>query len=120
MSDKQLLDVRTEDDILILRLDVVSISAIAEVEHISQLFRRAVQTHQPRFLVVDFSAVRFFSSQMLGLLVDVWRRLRDSGGAIIISGINPQLTRVFRITNLDKLFSFYETTQEAIAAIQAD
>lgn len=120
MSDKQLLDVRTEGDILIVRVDVVSISAMSEVEHISQLLRQSVQEHHPRCLVVDFSGVRFFSSQMLGLLVDVWRRLRDSGGTVSISGINPQLTRVFRITNLDKLFSFYETTEQAIAAIQAD
>lgn len=119
MSDTRLLEVRTEGNILIIRLDVVSISAMSEIEHISQLFRQAVQEHKPRHLVVDFTGVRFFSSQMLGLLVDIWRRLHDSGGAVTISGINPQLTRVFRITNLDKLFSFYETTEKAIAAIQA-
>lgn len=120
MSDKQLLDVRTEGDILIGRLGVASISAMAEVERISQLLRQSVQEQHPKHLVVDFSCVQFFSSQMLGLLVEVWRRLRDEGGTVIISGINPQLTRVFRITNLDKLFSFYETTDEAIAAIQGD
>ena len=120
MGDKQLLDVRTEGDILVIRLDVVSISAITEVEHISQLFRQAVQEHHPKHLVVDFSGVQFFSSQMLGLLVDVWRRLRDQEGTVTISGINPQLTRVFRITNLDKLFSFYETADEDISANRAE
>ena len=119
MSDKQLMNVRFEGDILILQLEAASISATDEVEHISRSLRQAVQEHQPRHLVVDFSAVQFFSSQMLGLLVDVWRRLRDQGGTVTVSGINPQLTRVFRITNLDKLFSFYETTDEAIAATQA-
>jgi stage II sporulation protein AA (anti-sigma F factor antagonist) len=118
MCDKQLLEIRTEGDILVVRLDVVSISAMSEVEHVSQLLRHSVQEHHPKYLVVDFSGVRFFSSQMLGLLVEVWRRLRDSGGSVTITGINPQLTRVFRITNLDKLFSFYETTEQAITAIQ--
>ncbi len=120
MSGEQLLDVRIEGDILIIRLDVASTSAMSEVDHIGQHLRQAVQEFSPRHLIVDFSGVRFFSSQMLGLLVDTWRRLRDNGGSVTISGINPQLTRVFRITNLDKLFSFYETTEQAIAALQAE
>jgi anti-anti-sigma factor len=92
---------------------------MSDIEQIAQLFRQSVQDHQPRHLVVDFSSVRFFSSQMLGLLVDVWRKLHDCGGAVAVCGINPQLTRVFRITNLDKLFSFYETVEQAINAIRA-
>ena len=118
MREKQLLDVRTEGDILVIRLDVASISAMTEVEQISFLVHQAVERHCPCHLIVDFSGVQFFSSQMLGLLVDVWRRVRDEGGTVTISGINPQLTRVFRITNLDKLFAFYGTTDEAIAAMQ--
>jgi anti-anti-sigma factor len=120
MTDEQLLEVRTEGNILIIRVDVVSISAMTEVERISQLMRQALHHHHPRHLVVDFSGVQFFSSRMLGFLVEVWRRLREESGTVTITGINPQLTRVFRITNLDKLFSFYETTDKAIAAIQAD
>jgi len=119
MNDRQLLDVQIDGDVLVIRLDVVSISAMSDIEQITQLFRQSVQEHQPRHLVVDFSSVRFFSSQMLGLLVDVWRKLHDSGGAVAVCGINPQLTRVFRITNLDKLFLFYETVQQAIHAIRA-
>ena len=119
MNDRQLLDVQIDGDVLILRLDVVSISAMSDIEQIARLFRQSVQEHQPRHLVVDFSSVRFFSSQMLGLLVDVWRKLHDSGGTVAVCGINPQLTRVFRITNLDKLFSFYESVQQAVNAIRA-
>lgn len=120
MSNEQLLEVRTEGKVLITKLSVASISAMSAVEGISQLLREAVREHEPDYLIVDFSDVRFFSSQMLGLLVDVWRRLRENGGAVVISGIDPQLTRVFRITNLDKLFSFYETTEKAISAIQTN
>jgi anti-anti-sigma factor len=54
---------------------------------------------------------------MLGLLVDIWRRMKDRGGTLLISGINPQMTRVFRITHLDKLFEFYENTDAAVASL---
>jgi anti-sigma B factor antagonist len=54
---------------------------------------------------------------MLGLLVDIWRRLKDCGGVVVISGINPNLTRVFRITNLDKVFEFYPDIESALKAL---
>ena len=57
-------------------------------------------------IVVDFDGVKFFSSQMLGLLVDVWRRVKEYDGTMLISGINSQLSRVFKITNLDRIFKF--------------
>jgi anti-sigma B factor antagonist len=78
-----------------------------------------IRDSQPRKLVIDFSQVRFFSSQMLGLLVDLWRRMKDVGGSLTISGIDPQLTRVFRITHLDKLFNFYDNTESAVASLRA-
>ena len=37
---------------------------------------------------------------------------------IIISGINPQLGRVFKITNIDKIFKFYPDKQTAIDAVK--
>jgi anti-anti-sigma factor len=77
-----------------------------------------IDQKQPRKLVIDFSQVRFFSSQVLGLLVDIWRRVKEFGGCLTISGIDPQLTRVFRITHLDKLFTFYENTDSAIASMK--
>lgn len=54
---------------------------------------------------------------MLGLLVDTWRKLSDYGGIVLISGINPQLNRVFKITNLDKIFDFYPDRASAVKAI---
>ena len=82
-------------------------------------FVRFIRDSQPANLVIDFSDVVFFSSQMLGLLVDLWRRMKDAGGKLFVSGINPQLNRVFRITHLDKIFDFYENSQAAISAIHA-
>lgn len=116
---KNAIDATCQQDILTLRLNVASISAMSDIERITSQFRQAVEQHKPKHLIVDFSAVRFFSSQVLGLLVEHWRKLHQNGGKVAICGINPQLTRVFRITNLDKLFSFYPTPNEAQAALTA-
>ena len=68
-------------------------------------------------MLIDFTGVKFFSSSMLGLLVDLWRRLKEYNGTMVISGINPQLTRVFKITNLDKIFEFYPDGASAVKTL---
>ena len=118
MSDQQIVDVSNVGDVYIVSLHLASIGGMDRIEQIRSTLHSLVREQQPRKLVIDFSAVCFFSSQMLGLLVDLWRRMKNAGGNLLISGINPQLTRVFRITHLDKIFDFYEDTEAAVAALR--
>lgn len=113
------LEITTQDDVLVVSFRQTSIQGIAHVETVAQVLRSTISEQRPEKVVIDFSEVRFFSSQVLGLLVDTWRRVRELGGCLTISGIDPQLTRVFRITHLDKLFTFHENTASAVAALKA-
>jgi anti-sigma B factor antagonist len=117
MGHERLLDISVQDDITIVSLDTASISA-AGVEPIAQSLRDLVARQQPARLVIDFTRVRFISSMMLGLLVDLWRRMKEYGGALCICGIDPQLGRVFRITHLDKIFRFCRDLPEALEALK--
>ena len=113
----EMLDIRTENGVFVVSFRQASIGGIGEVEKIAETLRELIKDQDACNMVVDFSHVSFFSSQMLGLLVDIWRRIKDRGGRLLISGINPQLTRVFRITHLDKLFDFYENPEAAVSAL---
>jgi anti-sigma B factor antagonist len=112
------LDIRTDEGVIIVSFKQASIGGIGEVEKIAETLRSLITDPDACNMVVDFSSVSFFSSQMLGVLVDIWRRMKDKNGTLSISGINPQLTRVFRITHLDNLFKFYENTEAAISALR--
>lgn len=93
---------------------------ISDVEGIAGAGKRLtefIEAEGPKGMVFDFAEVRFFSSQVLGLLLDVRARLEREGGGVVISGINPQLHRVFKITNLDKIFQFYEDRASAVTAM---
>ncbi|MHC4237220.1 MAG: anti-sigma factor antagonist [Planctomycetota bacterium] len=113
----EMLEIKEKDGVFVVSVKSASVGAIGEVEEISKTLRDLIQTHDVGSMIVDFSSVSFFSSQMLGLLVDIWRRMKDRGGALLISGVNPQLTRVFHITHLDKLFDFYENTETAVSSL---
>ncbi|MCE5184604.1 MAG: STAS domain-containing protein [Planctomycetaceae bacterium] len=111
------LDISSQADVLIVKFRQTSIEGLSGVEQTADKLRALISDARPRKLVMDFSQVRFFSSQTLGLLVDIWRRMKECGGALTISGIDPQLTRVFRITHLDKLFEFYDSAESAVASL---
>jgi anti-sigma B factor antagonist len=117
MKDLKIIDITAEGDISFVSFLVPSVSAVGDVEVMGEALRGFVLDKRPDKVIVDFSGLKFFSSQVLGLLVEVWKKLKEYGGTVVISGINPELSRVFKITNLDSLFDFYPDNDSAIEAL---
>jgi len=95
---------------------------ISDVEGITAMGRQIkdfIGDNPPTKLIFDFSEVRFFSSQVLGLLLEIRAELERSHGEVVISAINPELHRVFKITNLDKIFRFFDDKESAIETVNA-
>jgi anti-sigma B factor antagonist len=119
MEQKTLVEFSVQDEILIASLDTATIS-ISGIDSISQALREVITQQRPQNLIIDFTRVRFLSSLMLGLLVDIWRRMKEYGGRVRICGIDPQLTRVFRITHLDRIFEFSADPAGAVEAMKSN
>ena len=117
MEQKGVMDFEIRRGIMVVQFNIEWIGQAEGLETIARDLRQLIGQNQPVKMIVDFSRVVFFSSHMLGLLVDIWRRLKDCGGILVISGINPTLTRVFRITSLDKVFTFYPDIESALKAL---
>jgi anti-anti-sigma factor len=114
MNEKDPLEITTDNDVTVITFNATSMSGLEGIEAVSKIIGDFVSSNYPRKIVFDFERVKFFSSQTLGLLLDVWRRAKEYQGIVAISGINPQLHRVFKITNLDKIFQFYPDRQSAV------
>jgi len=98
-------------------------TSLSEPEAIAAVSRQINEfacENQPNCIIFDFGAVKFFSSLVLGLLLNVRAKLKESDGEVLISGINPQLYRVFKITNIDKLFRFFPDTEAAVKAVETE
>jgi len=50
------------------------------------------------------------------MLLNIRTKLKELEGEVVISGIEPQLYRIFKITNLDKIFKFFSDKESAISA----
>ena len=70
-------------------------------------------------IVVDLSEATFIDSTTLGVLVGGVKRLRPSGGALALVCTDQNITKIFEITGLDRVFPIHDSRDEAIAAISA-
>jgi len=90
------------------------ISDVEGIAAVGREIKKFIEDNEPKKLIFDFGEVKFFSSQVLGLILDIRARLQKNDGEVAISGINPQLHRVFKITNLDKIFRFFDDRARAV------
>lgn len=67
-------------------------------------------------LVLDFSQVASMSSVGLGVCIDLRHRAAASQARTMIRALNPQLTDLFRMVRVDRLFEFGDVDSDSLAA----
>jgi anti-sigma B factor antagonist len=70
-------------------------------------------------VVVDFSNTTFIDSTTLGVLVGGVKRLRTNDGQLSLVCNDRNITKIFEITGLDRVFTIYPTRNEALEQIQS-
>jgi len=68
-------------------------------------------------VVVDFSDTTFIDSTTLGVLVGGVKRLRSNDGQLALVCSDRNITKIFEITGLDRVFSIYATRSDAVANV---
>src|SRR5205085_10297560 len=70
-------------------------------------------------VIVDFTNTTFIDSTTLGVLVGGVKRLRTNEGQLSLVCNDRNITKIFEITGLDRVFTIYPTKSEAIEQIQS-
>jgi anti-sigma B factor antagonist len=70
-------------------------------------------------LVVDLSKATFIDSTTLGVLVGGVKRLRPSGGSLALVCTDQNISKIFEITGLDRVFPIHGSREEALASVAA-
>ena len=70
-----------------------------------------------REVIVDFSDTTFIDSTTLGVLVGGVKRLRTNDGQLSLVCSDRNITKIFEITGLDRVFTIYPTRDEAVAKL---
>ena len=70
-------------------------------------------------LVVDLSKATFIDSTTLGVLVGGVKRLRPSGGSLALVCTDQNISKIFEITGLDRVFPIHGSREEALQSLAA-
>lgn len=70
---------------------------------------------QPK-LLLSFSNVDHLSSAALGTLITIHQKVKEKGGQLRLSDIDPQIHEVFIITKLNKLFEIHDDVESAMSS----
>ena len=68
-------------------------------------------------VIVDFSSTTFIDSTTLGVLVGGVKRLRTNDGQLSLVCSDRNITKIFEITGLDRVFAIHATRDEAVSKL---
>jgi anti-anti-sigma factor len=78
-------------------------------------FRDAVAGLPSKKLVIfELSGVPFVDSAGIGALIGAARRIRESGGDVVVRCPRPSISRVFQLVGLGRVVKVASSTSEAI------
>ncbi len=99
-------DYENLDDVLLEELRKVILDTVAHAD--------------PPLVVLDFSHTKFFGSAFIEILFRAWNRIvKQESGEFCLCGLTPYCAEVIDVTHLNRLWSIYDTREEAVAALKA-
>jgi anti-anti-sigma factor len=102
-------------DVIVVNFQNISVVDSDNIEIMGRGLMDLVEKQDHRKIILDFSAVRFLSSQALGVLIQMKKSLDTVRGQMLLVGLKPDLAKVFKITNLHKVFKFFDALDKALA-----
>ncbi|MBN1764157.1 MAG: STAS domain-containing protein [Sedimentisphaerales bacterium] len=119
MSEPSFIKSSERDGVMIVEFTEPTILSSHHIEKAEKELFALIEEKSPKRLVLDFSTIKMLSSKTISVLLKMREELQSAGGAqMAISGIEPGLYRVFKVTKLESIFNFYDDTDSAIAALK--
>ena len=67
-------------------------------------------------VVFDMGRAEYFGSQMIELMILVWRYLSPAHGSLVLCRLSPAAREMLQIVGLDTLWPICDTLDDAVAA----
>jgi anti-sigma B factor antagonist len=86
-----------------------------QLEEIGRSLYRLIDEEDQRRIVLDFEKVTYLSSQAIGIVLNMNKKLSSlSNSKLILCGVGPLLMELVKITRLDKILTIKPTQREAV------
>ena len=109
------LNVQQISDVTVIEFARPSLMDPLELEQIAQQIYRLVDEEDRRKIVLDFERVQYLSSQAIGIVMALQKKLSAlPRSAMILCGVGARLLELLRITRLDRILTLKPTQKEAL------
>lgn len=68
-------------------------------------------------LVFDFSGLEFMDSSGIGVIVGRYKAIKSMGGKVRIANINPQVSRIIKLSGIEKIIPVYDSVNSALSSL---
>jgi anti-anti-sigma factor len=89
-----------------------------ELEQIAQQLYKLIDEQDRRQIILDFAKVQYLSSQAIGILLAMQKKLSALGkSSLVLCGVGARLMELLRITRLDRVLTIKPSQKEAIRSL---
>lgn len=107
--------VQTVDGWTVIEFKTNSLMDTMELERISSAIYPLIDEQDKRLIILDFTAVAYISSQAIGILLTINRKLKAlPRSKFVLCGVSDKLMLLLKITRLDRVLTIKATQREAI------
>ena len=103
-QEKSGIIVESGMDVTIVTFTEERIVEEEQIRELQESFGPIIEKNEEKELILNFVKVKFMTSALLGLLVRIHKKVCELGGRLRLSNLDPNLRKVFEITQLTKIF----------------
>lgn len=109
---------QTIEKFLVVEFRTSSLMDAVDLENIGQCLYRLIDEEDRRKIVLDFEKVTYLSSQAIGIVLNMNKKLRAlPHSKLVLCGVGPKLMELVKITRLDKILTIKPSQREAVKVV---
>ena len=76
--------------------------------------KEIIKEIEAKKLIVDLSSTSYLDSSGIGVILSLFKFMRDNDGKLLIANPNEKVKRVFEVTKLNQILDIYNDINKAI------
>jgi anti-sigma B factor antagonist len=104
-------------DYMVIEFVTPSLMDPLVLEETAQSLYKIIDEEDQRKIIMDFERVKYLSSQAIGILLAMHKKLKPlKNSRLILCSVGPELMYLLKLTRLDQLLTIKSTQKEAVNA----
>jgi stage II sporulation protein AA (anti-sigma F factor antagonist) len=115
--EKKMFDIVRVAEVVV----VTPLADLSELEfrQIEEEFHILADDPTIRLVVVDFGRTNYMGSTAIGMLVYLWKKLKQRGGELALCNVSPHEREIIKVVGLTELLKVYSSRLDALQALAA-